>query len=147
MPRIERRATAVWEGNVARGSGTIAADSSGAFDFPYTLASRIGSPEGRTSPEELIAGAHSGCFAMSLASELAGAGHTAERVEVTATCVMDEVEGRGHLVIASQLEVRASVPGLDSDAFGEIVARADAGCPVSTLIRASAEVGVDARLA
>jgi len=147
MPRIEREAAAVWEGNVARGSGSISARSSGAFELPYSLATRIGAPEGKTSPEELIAAAHAGCFAMALAGELAKDGHTPERLEVVARCVMDEVEGRGHLVVASELRVEASVPGLDGDRFAAVVGRADAGCPISTLVRGTADVRIQARLA
>lgn len=146
MPRIERQAQAVWEGNVARGAGTIAARSSSAFELPYSLASRIGQPEGKTSPEELVAAAHAACFAMSLASELAQLGSPPARLEVTATCVMDEVEGDGHQVVASQLRVRARVPGLGGDELRQAVEKADAGCPISTLIRASAEVTVEAAL-
>lgn len=146
MPRIERAAEAVWEGSLARGQGTIVARSSAAFSLPYSLATRISDPEGKTSPEELVAAAHAGCFAMSLASELTQLGHPPEQLEVSATCVMDEVEGRGHLVVASQLRVRARVPGLAEGAFRQAVERADAGCPISTLIRGSAEVRVEASL-
>lgn len=85
MPRIERTVEAVWEGNVARGSGMIAGRSSGAFDLPYSLATRVGSPEGKTSPEKLVAAAHTGCFAMSLANELTQGGTPPERVDVAAT--------------------------------------------------------------
>ena len=71
MPRIVREAEIEWEGNVARGVGAISAASSSAFSgLPYTVASRIAVPEGKTSPEELLAAAHGGCFTMSLASEL-----------------------------------------------------------------------------
>ncbi len=146
MPRIERRAEAVWEGNVARGSGAISGASGAFAGLPYRLATRIGDPEGQTSPEELVAAAHAGCYTMSLAGELAGLGSPPERVEVAATCVMDEVEGRGHLVVASQLEVRARVPGLAEEAFRRAVEQADAGCPISTLIRGTAAVRISARL-
>jgi osmotically inducible protein OsmC len=146
VPRIERQAEAVWEGNVARGSGSIGARSSGAFELPYSLATRVGNPEGKTSPEELVAAAHAGCFAMSLASELTQAGTPPERISVQATCVMDEVEGRGHLVVASQLGVSARAAGLDEAAFSDAVEKADAGCPISTLIRGTAEVRISARL-
>jgi len=147
VPRIERTAQAVWEGNVARGSGRFTAASSHAFEvLPYSLATRIGSPEGRTSPEELLAAAHSGCFAMSLASELTQLGNPPKRLDVTVTCVVDEVEGRGHLVVESRVDVQASVPGLDEDRFRAAVRDADAGCTMSALIRGSAEVDVSARL-
>ncbi|HST24636.1 MAG TPA: OsmC family peroxiredoxin [Gaiellaceae bacterium] len=144
MPRIERVAEAVWQGRSASGSGSISGRSSGAFDLAYSEPTRVGDPGGETSPEELIAAAHAGCFAMSLAAELTKLGLEPRRLSVTATCVMDEVEGRGHLVVASNLEVKADVPGVDPDAFHEAVERADAGCPISTLIRASASVSVHA---
>lgn len=147
MPRIERKAEAVWEGRVASGSGTIAGRSSSAFDLVYSEPTRVGDPAGQTSPEELIAAAHAGCFAMSLAGEISKLHVEPRRVCVQATCVMDEVEGRGHLVVASNLEVDAEVPGLDEGAFHEAVERADAGCPISTLIRCSAAVSVSAQLA
>jgi lipoyl-dependent peroxiredoxin len=147
MPRIERTAEAVWEGRVASGSGTISGRSSSAFELDYSEPTRVGDPAGQTSPEELIAAAHAGCFAMSLACEISRLHHEPRRVSVTATCVMDEVEGKGHLVVASQLQVTADVPGLDQVAFREAVARSDASCPISTLIRASADVTVSAELA
>jgi lipoyl-dependent peroxiredoxin len=145
LPRIERRAEVVWEGNVARGQGRLTAGSGAFGELPLTLATRIGAPEGHTSPEELVAAAHAGCYAMSLTSELVKLGRTPERVEVSATCVMDEVGDR-HLVVASQLEVRARAADVDYETFLAAVSEADAGCPISALIRASAEVRIDAAL-
>ena len=147
MPRIVREADVVWEGNVARGSGRISAATSGAFsDLAYSLPTRIGAAEGKTSPEELLAAAHGGCFAMSLASELANAGTPPDRLDVRCTITMDEVEGRGHLIVHSALETRAVVSGADQEGFAGAVAAADEGCPFSTLIKASATVTIDARL-
>lgn len=146
MPRIERTAEAVWQGRAASGSGTIAGRSSGAFELAYSEPTRVGDPAGQTSPEELVAAAHAGCFAMSLAAELSKLRLEPRRLSVTAMCVMDEVEGRGHLVVASELRVRADVPGLDEATLHEAVERADAGCPISTLIRGSAAVSVSAEL-
>jgi len=120
--------------------GTIAARSSGAFELEYSEPTRVGDPAGETSPEELIAAAHAGCFAMSLAAELSRLRLEPRRLSVSATCVMDEVEGKGHLVVASELRVRADVPGLEAAILDEAVARADAGCPISTLIRGTATV-------
>ena len=133
MPRIERTADVVWEGNVARGSGHISGGT-GAFEaLPYSLPTRIGQAEGKTSPEELLAAAHAGCLAMSLAGEL---GDREGRLEVTCRIVMDEVEGAGHQIVASQVTIR----GTDDR---EAVERADAGCPFSTLLRnAGADVSV-----
>jgi osmotically inducible protein OsmC len=146
VPRIVRQADVVWEGTVARGEGRITASSSGAFTLPYTLASRIGEPEGKTSPEELLAAAHAGCYATSLGSELARAGTPPERLDVRCTITMDEVAGRGHQIVHSGIEARGVAPGADQEGFAKAAVVADEGCPFSTLIRASATVSIDARL-
>jgi osmotically inducible protein OsmC len=143
VPRIERHADVGWHGSNARGSGTITAGT-GAFEaLPYSLAVRIGKgTEGKTSPEELLAAAHAGCFAMSLAGELREAD---PQLEVRANVVMDEVEGKGHLIVESQLRVRARAD-VDEETFRRAVAAADEGCPFSQLIKASAKVTIDAEL-
>jgi lipoyl-dependent peroxiredoxin len=148
MPRIERSSRIVWEGNVARGAGSVTA-ASGAFgELPYTLATRIGAPEGKTSPEELLAAAHGGCLTMSLASELVSAGTPPGRLELECTIVMDEVEGQGHQIVGSVVEAVAEVDGLDDAALQAAVEKADEGCPFSQLLRrAGATVDVRARLA
>jgi len=147
VPRIVREAALTWEGNVARGAGTITAASSGAYDaLPYTLASRISTPEGKTSPEELLASAHGACFTMSLASELATAGTPPERLDIRCVVTMDEVEGKGHQIVHSQIDAHGTVPGCDEAGFAQAAEAADAGCPFSALIRASATVGVTASL-
>jgi lipoyl-dependent peroxiredoxin len=142
MPRIERVAEVVWEGNLARGGGSISASSSRAFgDLPYTLASRVAEPEGKTSPEELLAGAHGACFTMSLAGELTGDGRPPERLETTCRIVMDEVSGQGHQVVGSQLTVRVGAPDVEEPMLAAAVERADEGCPFSALLkRAGAHV-------
>ena len=80
---------------MSRGAGVVNAASSGAFELPVTIASRVGDPEGKTSPEELLAAAHATCFVTSLGSELARAGTPPERIDVHCTITMDEVEGVG----------------------------------------------------
>jgi osmotically inducible protein OsmC len=143
VAHIERTAEAVWEGNVARGAGAITGGSGAFAGLPYRGATRIGADEGETSPEELIAAAHAGCFAMSLAGVLSGAGTAVERLEVRATCVMDKVDEH-HRVVASQLEVRARAAELDQAALDQAVEQADEGCPISALIRPSADVRITA---
>src|SRR5436309_2495805 len=106
MPRIERTATVTWEGSVARGTGTITADTGAFSALPFTLPSRIGDPEGKTSPEELLAAATAGCFAMSLGSELARDGTPPERLDVHCRIVMDEVRDEGHQIVGATLAVR-----------------------------------------
>ncbi len=146
MPRIVREADIVWEGTVSRGSGVVAAASSGAFELPVTIASRIGDPKGKTSPEELLAAAHAACFVTSLGSELARAGTPPERLEVRCTITLDEVEGVGHRIVSSAISAYGAVPDCDAAGFAQAAEAADAGCTFSALIKASATVTVDARL-
>ena len=146
MPRVQREAQVTWEGNVARGSGAISA-ATGAFDaLPYSLATRIEKPDGKTSPEELLAAAHASCFAMSLAGELAGAGSAPEHLDVRATVTLDQVEDGSHRIVASELLARARVKELDSETLERLARSASAGCPLTKLIEASATVTVTATL-
>ncbi len=147
MPRIERNANVVWEGNLARGSGRISGGTGAFENLEYSNAVRIGKgDEGKTSPEELLAAAHAGCFATSLAGELTRAGSPPERLNVTVNIVMDEVPEKGHLIVESQLRARARVDGIDEENFRRVVEEADAGCPFSVLIKASAKVSIDAEM-
>jgi len=149
MPHIERTASVVWEGNIARGAGSISAATSGAFsELGFSLPTRIGQAEGKTSPEELLAAAHGGCITMSLAGELTGADTPPGSLEVTCTIVMDEVEGQGHQIVGSRVEAVVAVDGLEDDALQAVVVKADESCPFSQLLkRAGADVQVSARLA
>lgn len=148
MPRIERTAQLSWDGNAARGVGTITAGT-GAFDaLPFSLPTRIGQAEGKTSPEELLASAHGGCITMSIAGELTKAGTPPGRLDVTCRIVMDEVAGQGHEIVASHVDAVVAAAGLDDAALQEVLATADEGCPFSRLLRrAGATVEVSARLA
>jgi osmotically inducible protein OsmC len=136
VPRIVREADVSWEGNLARGTGALTAASSGAFTgLPYSLPTRVGQTEGNTSPEELLAAAHGGCFTMSLAGELTKAGTPPGRLDVRCTITMDEVEGRGHLIVHSALAVRARVADVDEAGFAAAVDAAHEGCSFSSLLR------------
>lgn len=148
MPRIERTAHIGWDGNLARGAGTLDAASGAFARLPYSLPSRVGESGGKTSPEELLAAAHGGCLAMSLAGELTAAETPPGRLDVSCTIVMDEVEGQGHQIIGSRVEAVVRVEGLDDDALQAAVAKAHESCPFSALLRrAGAEISVTARLA
>ena len=129
MPRIERSAEIVWEGNVARGEGRISGATGAFAGLPFSLPTRIGAAEGKTSPEELLAAAHGGCLAMSIAGELTQAGTPPTRIVVDCRIVMDEVEDKGHQIVASHIT-------LSGDEIPEdVVERADAGCPFSQLLK------------
>jgi osmotically inducible protein OsmC len=142
MPRIVRSADVAWDGNLARGTGTLTAATSAFEALPYSLATRIAVKEGHTSPEELLAAAHGGCFTMSLAGELTASGTPPGRLDVRCMITMDEVPGEGHRIVHSALDIRARVDGVDDDAFSAVVEVADEGCSFSALLRA-AGVGID----
>ena len=143
MPRVVRTADVVWEGTVARGSGAISAGTGAFSSLPYSLPARVGAPEGKTSPEELLAAAHAGCFTMSLAGELTKADTPPGRLDVRCTIVMDEVEGQGHQIVGSRVAVDATVDGVDDAELDRLLERADLECPFSALLkRAGAEVSV-----
>ena len=148
MPRIERVAEIVWEGNLARGAGAISAGTGAFSALPYTNTSRIAKPEDKTSPEELLAAAHGGCFTMSLAGELTALGHPPERLDATCLIVMDEVEGQGHQILESHVTAHVAVEGLEEAALQAALERADAECPFSQLLkRAGVNVQISATLA
>jgi len=139
----ERRADVVWEGSLMEGSGTITKTGSGALpELPVTWASRTESPEGRTSPEELIAAAHAACFAMALSHALAQAGNPAERLETSATVTF--VPGTG--ITRSALTVKGRVPGIDENGFREAAEGAREDCPVSGALKGNVQLELDAQL-
>jgi osmotically inducible protein OsmC len=129
-----RKATAVWQGDLKAGSGKLTAPSGAFKDLPYTFATRFENQPG-TNPEELIAAAHAGCFAMALSGELGKAGLKPERIEATAEVSLDTVDGKP-TVSKSHLRLRARVPGADQAKFNEIANGAKAGCPISRLLNA-----------
>ena len=145
MPRIVRHAEVAWRGSLSRGSG-VASAGTGAFELPIDLPSRIGEKVDRTSPEELLAAAHAGCYATSLAGEIKRAGGTVDTVDVRCTVTMDEVEGKGHQIVSSELDVTGRAEDIDEAGFEGAVTAASAGCSFSALIRASASVSVRANL-
>ena len=144
MPRIVREASVAWRGSLSRGSG-VASAGTGAFELPIDLPSRIGDPGEKTSPEELLAAAHAGCYATSLAGEVARAGGTVETLEVRCTVTMDEVEGKGHQIVSSELDVSGRANGIDEPGFESAAQAAHASCSFSALIGASASVSVRAQ--
>jgi osmotically inducible protein OsmC len=144
VPRIERSAEVVWEGNVARGAGRITGATGAFTELPYSLPARIGKPDGKTSPEELLAAAHGGCLTMSVASELSQAGTPPTRIDTTCQIVMDEVEGEGHQIVGSNVTVAVVAEGASDQDVAAALERADAGCPFSTLLRkAGVQVSID----
>ncbi len=141
-----RRASATWQGDLMSGSGQVTAGSSGSFSsLPVTWASRTEEPNGRTSPEELLAAAHAACFSMALSNGLAKAGHAPERLDVQAVVTFDRVDG-GFKVASSRLTVRGRVPGLDADGFRSAAEAAKDGCPISQALKGNVELSVEPSL-
>ena len=143
----ERQATAVWQGTLTEGTGQLTADSSGTLrDQGVTWAARTQRPEGKTSPEELVAAAHASCYAMAFSNTLSGAGSPPERLEVTATVGLGPKTGGGVEVKYSNLAVRGRVPGLDQARFAELARQGEQSCPISNALRNNLEIGLDATL-
>ncbi|SRX93823.1 OsmC family protein [Nocardioides sp. JS614] [Mycobacterium shimoidei] len=146
MSIAERTTQTVWDGSLASGAGKLSNGSSGALDgLDVTWAARTERPDGKTSPEELAAAAHSSCFAMALALKLDENKTPPQQLAVESTVTLDEVDGLP-TITTSRLKVRARVAGLGADAFAAVVDDAAALCPVSRLF-AGAQISVDAQLA
>jgi len=137
----DRKATTIWTGTLFEGSGETTFDSSGIGTYPVSWPSRAEEANGKTSPEELIAGAHSACFSMAFSNALAKNETPAEKLEVSA--VVTFVPGTG--ITKSALTVVGTVPGIDEATFVELATGAKAGCPVSQALSAI-EITLDAKL-
>jgi lipoyl-dependent peroxiredoxin len=141
---MDRHATAVWKGTFKEGSGTLDSQSGALAKLPYSAKARFEDESGKsgTNPEELIAAAHAGCFAMQLSHFLAENGTPAEKLDAKAVVTL--VPGTG--ITGSALTVTGAVPGIDAAKFQELAEKAKAGCPVSKALGAI-KVSLDAKLA
>ncbi|MBS1599782.1 MAG: OsmC family protein [Bacteroidetes bacterium] len=128
---MKRTATAVWNGSGKDGNGNLTTESKTLNKTQYSYKSRFEQGVG-TNPEELIAAAHSGCFAMALSFALQGAGFTADSLDVTATVTI--IPGTG--ITNSDLVLKAKIPGITNEKFQELAAGAKEGCPVSKVLKA-----------
>ena len=140
----DRTAAVTWHGSLMEGEGTIHGAGSGAFGpLDVSWASRAEEPNGKTSPEELIAAAHAACFSMALSHALAQAGTPPERLDTSARVTFQPGEG----ITKIALTVRGTVPGLEEAAFVEQAEGAKANCPVSKALAGVPELTLDAALA
>ena len=140
---MKRSASAVWNGSLKEGNGTLTAPSGVLNSVPYSFGRRFGNDPG-TNPEELVAAAHAGCYAMALSAALSGAGFTPDRLEATAEVTLENVEPGGWTVTTSHLTLSAKVPKIDAAKFNEIANASKAGCPISRLL--TAKITLDAKL-
>lgn len=137
-----RKAHAIWSGDLKSGKGEVSLDSSGVGTYPVTWKARSEESGGVTSPEELIAAAHSACFSMALSNELGKEGHTAEKIETSAE--VEFVPGTG--ITTSKLSVVGKVDGLTAEQFDKFAQGAGKGCPVSQAL-SGVKISVESRLA
>jgi osmotically inducible protein OsmC len=141
-----RRADVTWSGDLMSGNGVVSASSSNAFSsLPVSWAARTESPDGKTSPEELVAAAHASCFAMAFSGALARAGTPPTRLDVSAEVTFDKLDA-GWRVVSSALTVRGSVPGISAEDFQAAAEGARDGCPISQALMGNVALSVDASL-
>jgi lipoyl-dependent peroxiredoxin len=140
-----RDASTRWTGDLQSGSGITTLDSSGTAQFAVTFPQRVGEPEGTTSPEELIAAAHSACFSMALSGGLGRAGTPPTSLTVSAEVELDRVDG-GLQIVAVRLHVDGVVPGSNQAEFAAAADEAKAGCPVSKALAGVPSITVEATL-
>ena len=139
---MDRSASAVWQGSLKEGKGTISTQSGTLKDTQYSFAARFAEGVG-TNPEELIAAAHAGCFTMAFSGQLTQAGFTADKIETTAKLTLDMHDKP--TITKIHLTMSAKVPNIDKAKFDELAHAAEVGCPVSRLLKA-AEITLDATL-
>jgi lipoyl-dependent peroxiredoxin len=140
-----RKANATWSGTLAEGHGSVRPGTSGAFpELATTWTARTEEANGVTSPEELLAAAHSACYSMAFSNELSKAGFVPDRVDVTASVLFRKLDR--WTVISSTLDVTAKVPRIADEQFQQIAEMAKDGCPISRAIQGNVELAVHARL-
>ncbi|MEP6741619.1 MAG: OsmC family protein [bacterium] len=139
---MQRKASAVWQGGLKDGKGTISTDSGVLANTQYSFSTRFEDGAG-TNPEELIAAAHAGCFSMALSGQLGQAGLTADSINTTASVNLEKTDA-GFAITKVHLNVTAKVPGADQAAFEKAANNAKAGCPVSKVL--NAEITMNATL-
>ncbi|MGE6993772.1 OsmC family protein [Pseudomonas sp. NPDC047961] len=139
---MKKTASAVWQGDLKSGKGTISTESGALKDNPYGFNTRFEGAPG-TNPEELIGAAHAGCFSMALSMMLGQAGLTAERINTTAEVTLDK-DDKGFSITAIALTLKAKVPSTDNEQFQQIANQAKEGCPVSRVL--NAQISLNATL-
>ena len=143
MAMVEREAHVIWQGDLTHGSGSLSEGSGVLNEAPVTFASRVESPGGKTSPEELIAAAHATCYAMALSNTLAEKDTPPERLEVDAVCTLDDQQLK---ITSVNLDVRGAVSGISEEDFENAAREAEQICPVSNALRGNLEIQLQTHL-
>ena len=139
---MKRTGSAIWQGDLKTGKGTVSTESGVLSQTQYSFSTRFENGKG-TNPEELVAAAHAGCFSMALSAQLGEAGLTPEKLETTATVTFDKVEA-GWTVTNITLNVKGKVPNADETAWNKATQAAKTGCPISRLLNTT--ITMDAKL-
>lgn len=135
---MKRSGSAVWQGDLKNGKGTVSTDSAVLSEQQYSFGTRFENGKG-TNPEELIAAAHAGCFTMALSAQLGNAGLTPEKLETKATVTLDKLEA-GWAVTHILLEVKGRVPSADHATWEKATQAAKTGCPISKLLNTTIDM-------
>jgi lipoyl-dependent peroxiredoxin len=142
----DRKGSAVWQGDLRSGKGEVTLETSHlASALPVSWPARTEAPNDQTSPEELLAAAHAGCYSMALSNILAGGGNTPERLETSAVATFGP-KGEGFAVTKVALTVRGTVPGVSEDQFRKAAEDAKVGCPISKALAGNVDITLDAQL-
>jgi osmotically inducible protein OsmC len=139
------KAIAVWTGSLKEGKGSISTATGVLKSANYSFATRFEGADSGTTPEELIAAAHAGCYSMALGAQLGGAGLTPEKVETEAAVTLAKIDA-GFAITRIVLTTTASVPGATAEVFAKAAADAKAGCPISKLFANNTEIVLNAKL-
>jgi lipoyl-dependent peroxiredoxin len=142
MAEISRTYQARWVGDLRSGKGQIVSESGVLQDQEYTFQTRFEENPG-TNPEELIAAAHAGCFAMAFAGHLTKKGYKPESIEVRAVCFLEKIPEGGFKIVRMSLDIFGNVAGIDEATFTELAHEADHNCPVSNLLRSGLEIQLE----
>ena len=143
MAVTERSARTIWEGDLETGEGRVTSGIGTFTDVKMSLPTRIGEPNGYSSPEDMLAAAHSGCLAMNLSGTLARNGTPPEQLDVNAVVGVGPKQGGGLEVKYSHVTVRGRVPGLSADEFRRLAEEAERTCPISNALRGNLEITMD----
>lgn len=132
---MKQKASAIWQGSLKEGTGTLSTGSGALAAKPYSFKTRFEGEQG-TNPEELIGAAHAGCFSMAFSMILGEAGFTPDKIETAATVALEQKDG-GFAITTVHLDVTATIPSIDQAKFQELAGKAKAGCPVSKVLNAT----------
>jgi lipoyl-dependent peroxiredoxin len=132
-----RNASTHWTGGLQKGSGKVSLDSSNLGEYTVSAVTRFENPDGHTSPEELIAAAHSSCLAMNFSGVLAGEKLEAEFIDVSSEVTVGPDPAGGFAISHIALTIKVKLDGVDNDRFQELAAKAESTCPVTKALAAT----------